>query len=61
MRKQRAILMRRYIKENKMDDPDKKYRIEDARSIVGECNDMCPEYERYEREYQNGLMEFEKV
>lgn len=44
-----------------MDDPDKKYRIEDARSIVGECNDMCPEYERYEREYQNGLMEFEKV
>lgn len=61
MKAQRAALMQKYIAEGKMDDPNKKYRLEDARNFVGECQDMCPEYERHEREYQKGLMEFEKV
>ncbi|KND03783.1 uncharacterized protein SPPG_01240 [Spizellomyces punctatus DAOM BR117] len=61
MKKLRPALMKKYIAEGKMDDPNKKYRLEDARDFVGECEDMCPEYERHEREYQKGLMEFEKI
>lgn len=61
MCEKRKLLVQKYIEENKMDDPDRKYSIHDARNFAGECNDMCPEYERYEREFQNGLMEFEKV
>ncbi|KAJ3021576.1 hypothetical protein HKX48_008243 [Thoreauomyces humboldtii] len=53
--------MAKYIAEGKMDDPDVQYRLEDARDFLGECEDMCPEYERHEREYQKGLMEFEKL
>ncbi|KAI9096495.1 SAC3/GANP/Nin1/mts3/eIF-3 p25 family-domain-containing protein [Phlyctochytrium arcticum] len=53
--------MKQYIAEGKMDDPDKQYRLEDARDFVGECQEMCPEYERHEREYQKGLMDFEKI
>ncbi|KAJ3152918.1 hypothetical protein HDU89_001126 [Geranomyces variabilis] len=61
LKAQRPALMAKYIAAGKMDDPDEKYRLEDARNFVGECQDMCPEYERHEREYQKGLMEFEKV
>ncbi|KAJ3155413.1 hypothetical protein HDU86_004315 [Geranomyces michiganensis] len=61
LKAQRPALMAQYIAAGKMDDPDEKYRLEDARDFVGECQDMCPEYERHEREYQKGLMEFEKV
>ncbi|KAI8909405.1 SAC3/GANP/Nin1/mts3/eIF-3 p25 family-domain-containing protein [Powellomyces hirtus] len=61
LKAQRGALMEKYIAEGKMDDPNEKYRLEDARDFVGECQDMCPEYERHEREYQKGLMEFEKL
>ncbi|KAJ3189919.1 hypothetical protein HDU85_000205 [Gaertneriomyces sp. JEL0708] len=61
LKAKRPGLMAKYIAEGKMDDPNKKYRLEDARDFVGECMDMCPEFERHEREYQKGLMEFEKI
>ncbi|RKO86318.1 SAC3/GANP/Nin1/mts3/eIF-3 p25 family-domain-containing protein [Blyttiomyces helicus] len=42
-------------------DPSKRYNLADAITVVGTCEDMCPEYERHEREYANDLMDFEKV
>ncbi|RKO92676.1 SAC3/GANP/Nin1/mts3/eIF-3 p25 family-domain-containing protein [Blyttiomyces helicus] len=42
-------------------DPAKKYDLKDAVDIVGDCEDMCPEYERHEREYQNTLLTLEKI
>ena len=53
--------MQRYIAEGKMMDPEKKYRLDEAFDIVGTCQDMCPEFERHEREAQKSLQEFEKV
>ncbi|KAJ3299318.1 hypothetical protein HK104_009343 [Borealophlyctis nickersoniae] len=61
LRAQRPQLRKKYIAEGKMMDPDKKYDLKDAWDMVGECEDMCPEYERHEREFQDNLMEFEKI
>ncbi|KAI8819618.1 SAC3/GANP/Nin1/mts3/eIF-3 p25 family-domain-containing protein, partial [Fimicolochytrium jonesii] len=61
LKEQRPALMAKYIAEGKMDDPARKYRLEDARDFVGECPDMCPEYERHEREFQKGLMDFMQI
>lgn len=61
LKAQRPNLIKKYLLEGKIDDPSKKYNLEDARAFDGECMDMCPEFERHEREYQNGLMDFEKI
>ena len=44
-----------------MDDPLVAKRLEDAITIVGTCMDMCPRFERYRRERENNLFEWETV
>ncbi|KAJ6590462.1 hypothetical protein DFH09DRAFT_205833 [Mycena vulgaris] len=44
-----------------MDDPLVPKRLEDAISIVGTCMDMCPRFERYRRERENNLFEWETI
>jgi hypothetical protein len=44
-----------------MDDPLVAKRLEDAITMVGTCMDMCPRFERYRRERENNLFEWETV
>jgi hypothetical protein len=44
-----------------MDDPLVPKRLEDAITIVGTCMEMCPRFERYRRERESNLTEFEVV
>jgi len=44
-----------------MDDPNVAKRLEDAITMVGTCMDMCPRFERYRRERENNLFEWEIV
>jgi hypothetical protein len=44
-----------------MDDPLVPKRLEDAITMVGTCTDMCPRFERYRRERENNLTEWEVV
>ncbi|KAJ7749297.1 hypothetical protein DFH07DRAFT_829171 [Mycena maculata] len=59
--KQREVERKRAIAEGKMDDPLVPKRLEDAISIVGTCMDMCPRFERYRRERENNLFEWETI
>ena len=61
MKDQRPALMQQYIKQGKLADPEKTYELGEAVSFVGECMEMCPEYEIEEREYTNFLEPFEKI
>ncbi|WFD19230.1 actin cytoskeleton and mitosis protein [Malassezia caprae] len=44
-----------YIASGVLPDPSKPGLLEDATKLVGTCPDMCPEYERVEREVQKEL------
>jgi hypothetical protein len=44
-----------------MADPLKQYVLGSEPKLIAECEDMCPEFERHEREYQTGLDKLEKV
>ncbi|KAJ6611001.1 hypothetical protein B0H10DRAFT_2058094 [Mycena sp. CBHHK59/15] len=57
--KQREVERKTAIAQGKMDDPLVAKRLEDAISIVGTCMDMCPRFERYRRERENNLFEWE--
>ncbi|KAJ7136142.1 hypothetical protein C8R44DRAFT_769794 [Mycena epipterygia] len=59
--KQREIERKTAIATGKMDDPLVPKRLEDAISIVGTCMDMCPRFERYRRERENNLFEWETI
>ena len=59
--KARVNERKRAIAEGKMDDPLVPKRLEDAITIVGTCMDMCPRFERYRRERENNLFEWESV
>jgi hypothetical protein len=59
--KAREVERKKAIAEGKMDDPLVPKRLEDAISIVGTCKDMCPRFERYRRERENNLFEWETV
>lgn len=59
--KAREVERKRAIAEGKMDDPLVPKRLEDAISILGTCMDMCPRFERYRRERENNLFEWEVV
>ena len=59
--KARVNERKRAIAEGKMDDPLVPKRLEDAITIVGTCMDMCPRFERYRRERENNLFEWETV
>jgi nuclear mRNA export protein SAC3 len=61
MKNERPKLTEFYIKQNKMADPRQSYQLDSAVKFVAECMDMCPEYEREEREYTNYLEPFEKI
>ncbi|KAF9935129.1 hypothetical protein FBU30_007508 [Linnemannia zychae] len=49
------------IRRGDIPDPSKPRRLEDAIAFVGTCTDMCPEFERHEREYQQNIEKFEKI
>lgn len=44
-----------------MDDPLVPKRLEDAITIVGTCPDMCPRFERYRREKEINLFQWEMI
>ncbi|KAL4071877.1 SAC3/GANP/Nin1/mts3/eIF-3 p25 family-domain-containing protein [Scleroderma citrinum] len=44
-----------------MDDPLVQKSLKDAITMVGTCRDMCPRYERYRRERENNLNEWETI
>lgn len=47
------------IKRGLIDDPAKPKALEQASTFVGTCPDMCPRYEREQREYQNNVERWE--
>ena len=57
----REVERKKAIAEGKMDDPNVAKRLEDAITMVGTCMDMCPRFERYRRERENNLFEWEIV
>lgn len=59
--KAREVERKTAIAEGKMDDPNVAKRLEDAITMVGTCMDMCPTFERYRRERENNLFEWEIV
>jgi hypothetical protein len=44
-----------------MDDPLVPKRLDEAITMVGTCMDMCPRFERYRRERENNLFNWEIV
>ena len=44
-----------------MDDPLVPKRLDEAITMVGTCRDMCPRFERYRRERENNLFNWEVV
>jgi hypothetical protein len=62
LKEKRQDLAEYYIKQGKMADPKLKYSLRSAPALVGECLDMCPLFERHEREFQTGgLDKVEKI
>ncbi|KAJ7236039.1 SAC3/GANP/Nin1/mts3/eIF-3 p25 family-domain-containing protein [Mycena rebaudengoi] len=59
--KLREIERKTAIAQGTMDDPLVPKRLEDAISMVGTCADMCPRFERYRRERENNLFEWETI
>ena len=59
--KAREVERKKAIADGKMDDPLVAKRLEDAITIVGTCQHMCPRFERYRRERENNLFEWETV
>ncbi|KAI0246513.1 hypothetical protein BJV78DRAFT_1286317 [Lactifluus subvellereus] len=49
------------IAEGKMDDPLVPKRLDEAITMVGTCVDMCPRFERYRRERENNLFNWEVI
>ena len=56
-----SVLALEYIRQGKMPDPTKTYDLNGAVGFVAECQEMCPEFEREEREFTNFLEVFEKI
>ncbi|KAG5735430.1 SAC3 family protein 1 [Termitomyces sp. T112] len=59
--KAREVERKKAITEGKMDDPAVPKRLEDAITVVGTCMDMCPRFERYRRERENNLFQWETI
>ncbi|KAG6836633.1 hypothetical protein H0H93_005660 [Arthromyces matolae] len=59
--KAREVERKKAIAEGKMDDPAVPKRLEDAITVVGTCMDMCPRFERYRRERENNLFQWETI
>jgi hypothetical protein len=50
-----------FIATKQMPDPDVRYRLDEAITMHGTCEDMCPEFERHEREAKALLDPWEYV
>ncbi|GAA6016185.1 hypothetical protein JCM11491_003762 [Sporobolomyces phaffii] len=48
------------IKQGLIPDPSKPMRLDQATDFEGTCEEMCPEWERQEREYQNNVDPLER-
>ncbi|THH15580.1 hypothetical protein EW146_g4914 [Bondarzewia mesenterica] len=59
--KARELERKKAIAEGKMDDPLVPKRLDEAITMVGTCMDMCPRFERYRRERENNLFEWEVI
>ncbi|KIO02581.1 hypothetical protein M404DRAFT_147482 [Pisolithus tinctorius Marx 270] len=59
--KARDAERKKAIAEGKMDDPLVQKSLKDAITMVGTCMDMCPRFERYRRERENNLTEWETI
>ncbi|MCO5583323.1 hypothetical protein L7F22_037233 [Adiantum nelumboides] len=53
MRSQRETLRAKYIREGILPDPEKPTDLTEAKTLTGTCMEMCPDFEREEREFQN--------
>lgn len=53
MKQQRDGARLEYIRQGVLPDPDKAQDLSAAKSLLGTCMEMCPEFEREEREFQN--------
>jgi hypothetical protein len=53
MKNKRDALRLKYIQQGILPDPDKAQDLSAAKSLLGTCMEMCSEYEREEREFQN--------
>ena len=49
------------IKNKLISDPEHRTDLSGAITVVGTCLDMCPEYERHEREFQKDVDDWERV
>ena len=61
MKEKRSSLREKYIAEGLIHDPSKPMTIDNAITFVGTCLDMCPEFEREEREFKKNLDKLEIV
>ncbi|KXS18868.1 hypothetical protein M427DRAFT_177974 [Gonapodya prolifera JEL478] len=59
MKADRERLKRSYVAQGKMADPDLPRSLDDAVHMEGECEEMCPVFERYERVSQQGVDSWE--
>lgn len=60
LKAKREKLRLEYIRQGKIADPDAKQQLEDAIDLVGECQEMCPEFERVDREMSGTVDPLEK-
>jgi len=49
------------IRDGLIDDPDKPKQLDEALTFVGTCQEMCPEFEREQREFQKNVERWELV
>lgn len=52
MKAQRPLLRQKYIDQGILPDPEKPQQLSAATRFTGSCMEMCPEFEREEREFQ---------
>jgi len=54
--------MRAHSIERKLiSDPEHRTELTGAITVIGTCMEMCPEFERHEREFQKDVDDWEKV
>ena len=49
------------VKSGLIPDPLKPMRLDEATDFLGTCEEMCPEWQREEREYQKSVEIWERV
>ncbi|KAF8336517.1 SAC3/GANP/Nin1/mts3/eIF-3 p25 family-domain-containing protein [Cantharellus anzutake] len=59
LKKDREAARAKAIRDGLIPDPNRKTRLEEAFNLVGTCEDMCPEFEREQREYQRAVDKWE--